>query len=178
MAGLKLPMGKVIEIGYVVENLDQAIAFFRRVWGAGTFKIFEKLVMTNARFMGVETAPSVDVAMGASGGVVIELIKQWDSASSPFKQPVGGVPFLLNHFSVFVDNYDAELARFQSEGYPSVFSAEFASASGPAARIAYLDTWKEMGAYLEIMERSPSVLLDLYEGLINVDSVGVGIAVN
>lgn len=173
MAGLKLPLGRVVEIGYVVEDLDHAIAFFGRMWGAGPFRTFEKLAMTNARYMGVKTVPSIDVAMGASGGVVIELIKQWDSAPSPFKQPVSGQSVLLNHFSIFVDDYDAELARFQSEGYPPVFSAELASMSGPTARVAYLDTWEELGAFVEIMEHAPA-LAGLYLDLITLGGMEAG----
>lgn len=169
----KLMMGKVIEIGYVVENLDEAISFFSSVWSAGPFKIFAKLEMSNAKYMGAETAPVIDVAMGASGGVVIELIRQLDSAPSPFKRPGDGAPFLLNHFSIFVDNYDKALARSDREGYSPVFSAEFASSTGPTARIAYLDTWSEMGAFVEIMENAP-VLADLYQGLITGEGMEAG----
>jgi hypothetical protein len=157
----------IIEIGYVVLDLAQAADYFQATLGAGPFRIFENVDMTRAEFMGRPTEPQLDIAMARAGDVVIELVKQKNAALSPFPAPRDGARFVLNHFSAFADDFDAQLRRHLQRGTGVVFTAQLPSATaGATARIAYLDTRSELGAYLELMERTP-VLWDLYRGLLD-----------
>lgn len=160
------PVGKIVEIGYVVENLEDGARHFSESLGAGPFTYYRGIVMRNARYRGCHTAVEIDIAMGASGGVVIELVQPRNEAPSPFHRPTPGALGCLNHLSVFTPSLDEELARYRALGIEAIFSAEFESADGAsAARVVYLDTVGQFGSYLELMETSPSVLLDLYTGI-------------
>jgi hypothetical protein len=161
-------VGKLVEIGYVVVDLDEAMAFTSSTMGAGPFSVFEHLNLRNARYRGAPTAVDVDIAMGAAGGVVIELICPRSAAPSPFHMPTGGARMALNHWSVFSDDLDRDLQLYEGRGFQPVFSAEVPDGeSDSVARLAYLDTFKSAGAYFELMESTPGVLVDLYRRILS-----------
>ena len=159
--------GKIVEIGYVVDDLDDAIQFFSTTMAAGPFTVFEHVKMQGARYRGTPTDVDIDIALGASGGVVLELIRQRNAAPSPFHRSTSGVAFAPNHWSVFTHDFDGELQRYMDRGFEAVFYAEFVEeGTAEVARVVYLDTMQQAGTYLELMESDPPILLDLYRGIV------------
>lgn len=154
------PTGTLIELGYVVRDLKSAAAWFGATMNVGPFFLFEKMQMGDARYLGKETAPWIDVALGRCNEIIIELIVQHDESPSPFHAPSIGELTRFNHWSVFVDDFDQQRARYESDGFKSVLTASFGARE--PARIAYLSCPGQSGCYLELMESHPRDIFDTY----------------
>ena len=164
---MQLECGKVVEVGFLVPDIHAAAAVFAATMGAGPFFHYPDLEMKNVRYLGKPASINIDVALGASGGLIIELIKQTNITPSPF-HPIfeDGAP-VLNHWSVFSKHFDTDCANHIQAGRAEVFSAEIGSEDGSSvARLAYFDTRAELGAYTEVMDANPDILLQSYNAII------------
>ncbi|MEW6991613.1 VOC family protein [Colwelliaceae bacterium 6441] len=165
-------VGKIVELGYVVTDLDKACEFFKTAFGVKSFEVYQHMPMLNSKFNDVVVDIDVDVAIGASGGMVFELIKQNNDAPSPFHAPDGQQLFVFNHWSIFTDHYDIELEKYLADGYQQSFYAEFDSEDdSDVARVVYLKLPSaiagDVTGYLELIERNPPSIFKSYQKIIN-----------
>lgn len=157
----------IVEVGYAVQDMDDAIRFFTESMAAGPFAVFKHVKMQRAVYRGTPVDVDIDIALGASGDLVIELIKQHNQVASPFCLLPGDGAMSMNHWSVFTTDFDRELQEYRESGIEVAFYAEFPQDDADGfARVAYLDTIQRAGAYLELMESDPPVLVDLYQQII------------
>ena len=54
----------------------------------------------------------------------------------------------FHHFAILPDDFDAERARFETEGYETVTTLT------SAARVAYMDTRRTLGCFVELYENN------------------------
>jgi len=164
---MPIECGKVVEVGFLVPDIHAAAEVFSSTMGAGPFFHYPDLEMQNVRFHGKPANINIDIALGASAGLVIELITQTNVTPSPF-HPIfkDGAP-VLNHWSVFSENFDEDRAEHIRAGSAEVLSAEIGSDDGNSiARLAYFDTRAQLGAYTEVMDATPDILLQSYGSII------------
>lgn len=155
MSNLAKPYGPVIQIAYVVDDLEAAIEHWTTVIGVGPFLMLEGLQFTNGYYLGHPLDLKMTAAMAYSDGLQIELIKQHDNTPTIFTQrrPAEGV----HHLAALTDDLDASLAYLEARGGRPLQGAEIPG----GGRIAYVDVGGTTGI-LELAELTPSTL-ELFE---------------
>jgi catechol 2,3-dioxygenase-like lactoylglutathione lyase family enzyme len=132
---------KLIEIAFVVDDMDAAIERWVKGFGVGPFYtgVYE---VPAQNYRGTVSPTRMDVAFSFSNGALIELI-----------QPLGDTPCIFSeagpgfhHLMFEVPDHDAEVARYAAEGYAVVQSGSFGG--NP---FSIIDTRAANGAYTEIM---------------------------
>jgi methylmalonyl-CoA/ethylmalonyl-CoA epimerase len=150
--------GPIDQIGYVVTDLDAAVAGRMSGLGIGPWTIFRGSTLTG-QYLGKPVEVTIDVALAYQGGVQIELIEQRSSGPSPYVDGVG--PKLgAHHIAWLVDDLDAGIAAGGARGLAAIFVA-----GNDAVRVAYLEHPAE-----------PDILYELIEGADMRAMIDAGIA--
>ena len=138
------------QIAWVVSDIQAAEKFFREVMGVPNFVKMENLRAEELEgtYYGKPGSYSFHLYMAASGESLIELI-QPVSGQSIYQNyldqhPQGGV----QHIAYIVPEAELEtaIAELTNKGYPVVSSLNL-----PVAKVAYFDTYKEIGIMTEII---------------------------
>ena len=96
---------------------------------------------------------SLTLAVGFIGQMTVELIQQHDDAPSVYVETVAQRGHGFHHWGICTDRFDAEVARYEAEGYSVVFT----DISPRGMRIAYIDTSANMPGMVELMEWTPGL---------------------
>lgn len=147
------PQGSIMQIAYVVEDLEAAAQRWVRLTGAGPFFLLEHLAIVEPRYRGQPTELDCSIALGYSGGVCVELIRQHNDVPSVFRErPLipGGA---FHHWAVMTETFDADLERHARAGYAIAFSGAVAV----GGRFSYVDTGADLGGMIELIEVTPPV---------------------
>lgn len=147
----------VNQLGYVVDDLEQAARAHSALFGSGPFIHFSAPGPKRTLFRGQEVRNIVDVAYGMYGDLQIELIKPTSDGPTPYTVP-GRTGF--NHFSVWVDDFDAAIRDFAEAGFEVAMLME----SSGGLTVAYIDCLDAWGHYVEIHNPQP-YLVDLCRNL-------------
>lgn len=143
------PMNTIRQLGYVVSDLDEALKYWVDVVGAGPFFMIEHCALREQIYRGQPCAVDVDIALGNSGDMQIELIYQHNDAPSIYNEtnPAGHVG--LHHFGIMPVSFELAKATFHEQGCEEAFSCTV-----NRAELAYFDTRKNVGHFTEIWENS------------------------
>lgn len=160
------PLGSVVQISYIVDDLEAAAKRWIDTMGAGPFFLLEHVEIADPKYRGKPTELDISLAIGYSGGVGIELVKQHNDAPSVYKEVAAESGGAFHHFAVMTEDFDAEVKRYTGAGYEMAF--EGAVAVG--GRFAYVDTKDHLGGLVELIELTP-VVRDLFMML---ESAAVG----
>jgi methylmalonyl-CoA/ethylmalonyl-CoA epimerase len=146
---------------YVVDDLEAAETALTTALGCTPFVSLPAASLPY-RYRGREVECAVALGFARSGGVQIELL-----------QPVSGegihVEFLAtngpgaHHLGFLVGDLAAELSFAADAGFDEAMSGTFGR-----LRFAYLDTWDEFGAYVELVEDPDGVMAQLMPWRIGV----------
>lgn len=140
-----LPSGPVDQLGYVVENLDEAVSFWERTAGVGPWMFFRDVVLDGV-FEGEELQVKIDVALSARGETQIELIEPKGDGPSPYLE--NGKPILgVHHVAWIVDDLDKARADALAAGLQPLFDAH-----NEAVRVSYLTSPAAQGSRFELIE--------------------------
>ena len=143
--------GSVRQLGYVVDDLDAAIAHWTGVLGIGPFFVFPKVVAQDNIYRG-ESAPfEVAIALSQSGPMQIELmcpLSDAPSALHDFRRAHGQG---LHHLAYWTDAFDDQLRTAADRGYEVWQRGAIGSRDN---RFAYLTTERHAGTVIEISEVS------------------------
>ncbi|WP_156839610.1 VOC family protein [Novosphingobium aquimarinum] len=134
------------QIGFLVDDLDAAIARWIRQFGVGPWTVFRNVVL-DGHYRGAPTRVGMDVALGYQGDMQIELIAVTDEAASPYRAADGRRLRGLHHIAHIVDDLDLAVRDAQARGLVVVFTA-----SNPSTRVAYLSTPDEPETLFEFIQ--------------------------
>jgi catechol 2,3-dioxygenase-like lactoylglutathione lyase family enzyme len=145
MASRALP-GTLFQIGYVVPNLDAALAHLNGKLGAPRFMVLREIVVENGWFRGSDAPINHSMAFGYVGETQFEIIENvaGKSTYSEFldRVPEGGV----HHLGYAVDDYDAATADLLARGYRLVQRGTFGD-----TKFGYFETGDDPGTLTEIV---------------------------
>ena len=99
-------LGRAMQLGFVVPNLDLALESWTQVLRIGPFLRLPGEQTVDARFGGAPTAPRLRVAWAFSGTTQIALIEQLNDAPSPYVGRRG-----LEHLGFWVDDLEMAIGR-------------------------------------------------------------------
>lgn len=147
-----LPL-RIVQVAYVVDDLDAAIARWHRALGIGPFIVRRHIVLTGTRYRGQPMPLDISAAHVQSGDLQIELVCQHNPEPSAFRDMFAPGEEGLHHVAMFPDDYAATVARYEAMGFP--VATELVTGEGRGA--AYMDTRPLMGHMLEVYRVNESL---------------------
>jgi methylmalonyl-CoA/ethylmalonyl-CoA epimerase len=126
-----LGLPPVYQVGFVVRDLDTAVAKYEPLFGPFTVQDFGT---QSAVYRGRPCDYVLKTAFGRSGGLEIELI-QWISGDTPHREFVEQGREGMHHLQFRVDNVDAWIPKVQVIGYQPIWYSRLS----PEIAYAYLE---------------------------------------
>ncbi len=142
------------QIAYYTPDIDKAALAHSAAFGSGPFFTLRHIRLTRSVHRGVSHTFDHSSAYGQWGDVMVEFLTQHNDGPSACRDmyPSGGAGG-LHHMSVFVEEMDGAIARFEDKGMPLAqrSTTEFGT------DFAFLDATATLGHMVEIYEGSESL---------------------
>jgi methylmalonyl-CoA/ethylmalonyl-CoA epimerase len=143
----------VAQIGMLVKDLDATVEKYWKVFGIGPwhFYTYQKPIVKTMTYYGKPANYSMRLALSYFGTMRIELIEpgEGESVYAVFVREHG---YGLHHLGLLTDNMETSLAEAEAAGFNMIMDGAGFGLDGDG-RYAYLDTEKEIGITLELIER-------------------------
>ncbi|WP_285017989.1 VOC family protein [Novosphingobium sp. fls2-241-R2A-195] len=146
-----VPGSHVMQVAFMVEDLEAACMDWVRTTGIGPFLTVPHVVLEEYSYCG-RPASGLDfsVAIAQSGGVQIELIQQHCDNPSAYRDTVAKGQGGFHHLAIYTDDYDAMHARYTQQGFVTAVDGSFGG-----FRFSYIDTSATLGCMIELIEENP-----------------------
>jgi catechol 2,3-dioxygenase-like lactoylglutathione lyase family enzyme len=144
--------GQIRQAGYVVPDIEAAMAYWSDVLGIGPWFYNERVPIRNYRFRGQSYDVHNSVALANSGPLQMELIQTRNAVPSMYREFLEAGNVGLQHVAYWTQSYDADLARLVAEGFQPVMSGEV----GEKGRFVYFDQAAHPGQH-------PGTVIELSE---------------
>ncbi|MEM9303107.1 MAG: VOC family protein [Pseudomonadota bacterium] len=144
--------GPIIQSGFVVEDLEAAVAHWASI-GVGPFFAMRHVEFETCLYRGKPTDADLTVAIAYSGDHQIELVQQHNDAPSIYSDWLATRRPGLQHMGTLVDDLDAVL---DANGWRGKRVQHGRTAAGQ--RFAYLDTVFHDGGMIELIEADAAML--------------------
>lgn len=141
-------LGPIRQLGYVVDDIEAAMAHWHTVMGVGPWYYNPQVPIVNYRFDGQSYSPHNSVALANSGPIQVELIQIRNDVPSMYRDFMQAGHRGLQHVAFWTEDYDADLARMQAQGFTVKMSGEV----GANGRFAYFDREYHPGTVIELSE--------------------------
>jgi hypothetical protein len=147
------PVGGIVQAAYTVADIDRSMKDFTERLGVGPWFVSGPFVPSRGVYRGQPTDMSLTLAVAFSGHVMIELIEQHDDKPSVYQETIKTKGHGFHHWAICSKAFDADVARYEAEGCPVVFS----DLSPRGVRIVYVDTTGQLPGMLEIIETTDAL---------------------
>jgi hypothetical protein len=150
------PLYTVRQLAYVVRDMDAALKYWTEVLKVGPFFMFEHCPLDNQRYRGQPANVDVNLALGNSGALQIELIYQNNNAPSVYKEFLDAGREGVHHFGMMPVDYAATCAQYEALGHEAAFQCDIGG-----AELTYFDTVAKLGHFIELWDNN-SIYKDLF----------------
>lgn len=147
-------IGGIMQLGYVVDDLDRAIEHWATKMGVGPFFVSRHAKYSEFTYLGSSAAPDLSLAFAYSGDTNIELIQQHDDTPSAFFDFRRAHGEGLQHVGVISDDIVADTRLLEGRGSKPVLRLVN---GGSGIETRFFDTEVHPGAMLELIQRSPAL---------------------
>jgi hypothetical protein len=156
----------VWQLGYVTTDLDAGIELMGERFGVENFM---EAPTDTARFLvgDEERDWSTRIAMGARGGLIVELIEPVSGEIDFYTRVLpedGSFAVRLHHLATFVDPGDDEWSRIEGVLAEQGLKVDYTVLIPDRVRAAYVDTRRDLGHWLEICQLQ-SADIEFFSGL-------------
>ncbi len=148
----ELGLGPPVQLAWVVDDVDVAVASFAARYGAGPFVVARHIDVVDVVHRGMPGRFDHSSAYGQWGELMVELVQQHGDDPSPVTEHAGAPH--LHHVAHLVEGLDAALERCRGAGLATAFTA--ATAGG--LRFAFVDARDALGHFLELYEPSDALV--------------------
>ncbi|BBY82830.1 VOC family protein [Mycolicibacterium pulveris] len=138
--------GPIRQIGYVVDDLDRALAGWLEL-GVGPWFVMRGLTLT-ALYRGSPCQITQSLALANSGDLQIELIQQEDQTPSVFTEFLAANGEGFHQIAYWAEDFDSTMGAVQAAGWPVVWSG----GEDVGTRFAYVEPPSRPARVIEIME--------------------------
>lgn len=146
-----LPLNKLIQIAFIVKNLETALSGFSSVLGVDNPQMVLPAAEqeTKTQYRGKPTPAQAKMAFFPLGSITLELIEPvgkpsiWDDLLQERGEG-------LHHLGFQVDDINTMLAQFTKIGFETIQTGEFGT-----GRYAYVDTTPAIRTIVELLEYYP-----------------------
>ncbi len=143
--GVKLP-GPIRQIGYVVDDLDRALASWVAL-GVGPWFVIRGMPQ-RVTYRGEPCEITISLALANSGDLQVELIHQDDDARSIFTEFLESGRHGFHQLAYWTTDFAATMASVRKAGWPVVWSG----GQELGTQFAYVEQPGGPAAVIEIME--------------------------
>ena len=134
------------QIGYVVDDVDEAMRYWVDVIGVAPFFVYRNFTLAECIHEGDRIELTLSVAYAQAGEVQVELIQPLGDGPSPYRGWASGD---THHVAVWTTSYDRDVETYRSRG---LVAQTWGTASGkPDERFTYLLP-SGPGPMLEVVE--------------------------
>jgi catechol 2,3-dioxygenase-like lactoylglutathione lyase family enzyme len=155
MPNLPLPFlqNGVAQVALIVEDLDQAVENYHRLFGIGPwhFYTYGKPLVKQMSYQGEPAEYSMRLALSYLGPLRIELIELGEG-QTVYADYVREHGYGVHHLGILVDDMQAALAEAEAAGLTMTQDGAGFGRDGDG-RYAYLNTEEAIGVALELIER-------------------------
>ncbi|HTT43585.1 MAG TPA: VOC family protein [Steroidobacteraceae bacterium] len=146
--GFGQPDNGIIQMAYVVEDLDAAMAQWRTSLNVGPWFVLEHFTGEKPLYRGQHSRAAVKLAMGFAGHMNVELIQPKNDEPSVYREVIERRGYGFHHFGVATWEFDAAVAKYERAGHALAFVAAVPS----GGRVGYMDTTAVLGGFTELIE--------------------------
>jgi methylmalonyl-CoA/ethylmalonyl-CoA epimerase len=140
--------GPVKQWGFLVKDLDEAMAGWVEQLGVGPWRGYRNVSVTS-HFQGSETEVTMDVGLAFQGGVQIELIQQTNDVASPYRAFYEtNAKQTLHQVAYFAKDIEESISKATKLGMREVGSITTLLDT----RYVYMDSPAMEGLVIELME--------------------------
>ena len=146
--------GAIMQLGYVVKDVDAAAREWATRLSAGPFYLLDNMIFDQYYFRGIRTDLEMCLAFGYWNNMQIELIKPINDADTLYSRALRSSPGKLNHCATVVPDVDALLTRRQLQ------DRVIQSGKMPTGlKFVYLEEYLPGGLHLELIEAQQDTLM-------------------
>ncbi len=145
--------GPVMQLGFVVRDLDAAMNHWVDKVGIGPFFVLEHVQFAEAYYRGARADVDMSVALAQWGEVQVELIHQFNDAPSIYSSFPARAQGGLQHVGVMTNSVTDDLERLRGAGIEPVQWGSTAN----GIRFAYVATDHHPGGMIELIEHGPAI---------------------
>lgn len=164
-AGTIAALGDIMQLAFVPEDFDAAVAHWTQVMGVGPFFLIEGIHLDGMKYRGAPTDAVFDLALAYWGDVQIELIRPRDDHPSIYRGEYARVGNGLHHVCILVDDIAAARRVCDEAGAEVVIEGAFGT-----SQVIYVDAGGGPGTLVEILQQAKDGP-DLF-GMIKAAGVG------
>ena len=144
-------LGKVNQVGVVVEDIGKAMRYYKRIFGIGPWYRGRGEEKGKVVYRGREVEVELDIAFAFCGGVQVELIQTKGRGPNIYSEQLKRSGEGLHHLGFFVTGIEKKLARLRGAGVKPLQSGVIKSGKA-VVKYAYLDTAGTGGVILELID--------------------------
>ena len=142
-------LGEIMQLAFVPEDFDAAVAHWTQTMGVGPFFLIEGIHLDGMKYRGKPTEAVFDLALAYWGDIQIELIRPRDEHPSIYRGEYARVGNGLHHVCILVDDI-AEARRVCAEaGAEVVIEGTFGT-----SQVIYVDAGGGPGTLVEILQQA------------------------
>ncbi|MFG6666825.1 VOC family protein [Halomonas sp. HNIBRBA4712] len=141
-------LGAIRQLGYVVTDIEKAMAYWTDVMGVGPFFYNPRVPIKHYTYEDQQYDVHNSVALANSGFIQVELIQTRDDTPSMYRDFLEAGHTGLQHVAFWTQQYDTDLAAMVARGYRVKMSGEV----GANGRFAYFDREYHPGTVIELSE--------------------------
>ena len=149
---METEFGKIMQLGYVVEDVEATAAQWSSRLNVGPFYTLDN-TMDQYYFRGVRTDVELRLAFGYWGSVQVELIQPLGNADTLYSCALRAAPGKLNHCATLVSDLDGLLERHNLKDRV-IQSGRMHT----GLNFVYLDEYLPGGLHLELIEAQESTV--------------------
>jgi catechol 2,3-dioxygenase-like lactoylglutathione lyase family enzyme len=145
----KLRLPGLGQIGYVVQDVDKTISYYRNTFGVRPWMVMDERPELCIE-TGKEVHPVLRIALAYVGPVQVELIQVMEGESIHLNHPAD-CPWRIHHLGFMVQDLDRRLDACRKLGIEDLQRGTIKDI-GFTVDYAYLDTVEEAGAVIEFIQ--------------------------
>jgi catechol 2,3-dioxygenase-like lactoylglutathione lyase family enzyme len=144
-------IGPVMQIAFVPDDFDAAIAHWTAVMGAGPFFLIDNIKLPESLYLGQPNECIFSIAIGYWRDMQVELIRQENDAPSIYTGAEGKG---LHHICILTDDIASARATAEAAGAKILVEGRV----DPDGGVLYVDTGGGPGSIVEILQPATGTL--------------------
>lgn len=140
----------IVQMGWVVTDLDEAVRHWVNTLGAGPFYRLPHNKLHNLTYRGKSAEWDHSSAVGQWGTIQVELMEQHCSNPSGIRDFYAPGQSGPHHITWVVENFEAEKSRLEQMGFPAVMTGNLEMLDGMP--MGWFDARPVLGLMAEVYE--------------------------
>jgi Glyoxalase/Bleomycin resistance protein/Dioxygenase superfamily len=151
--GFGQPLGQIIQMAYVVEDMHAAIRWWIKDAKTGPWFLLDHFWAEDQCYRGSPSKADVAIAMGFAGHMCIELIQPLDTHPSVYREIIDRRGYGFHHVGIAVAYVDAHIPDYEARGYKLAFKANVPTGGA----VAYMDDGRNNPGFVELIPATPGM---------------------